>query len=176
MAPEWRRERAPHSWFDRSFTQEMYFICEFQTGDGINFANLCRWCSGSTDPPCASRDARLRSSKGMAPSPPRAKLTHISVTGFAKFIPLKPPPIRAMPPRPAMTQLCKWGGREERTDQKFLRFIHLRRFAKFIPSTVPGHDLNGSMMASIVHVYTKQTRKSSQCGPRGSLSTFLGFP
>ena len=46
-------------------------------------------------------------------------------------------PIRATAWCPAATQLCNEGGMGECMDRKFLHFIHLVRFAKFIPSTVP---------------------------------------
>ena len=120
--PEWRREQAPQSWLDRSFILDLQFIDEFQTGDGINFANLCRRCSGSADPPYASRDTRLRSSKGMAPSPPRAMLTQNSVAGFAKFIPLKPPP--SGPCRRALPRLNFANGGTGRADGPEVSAIH----------------------------------------------------
>ena len=122
--------------------------------------------------------------KAWPPSPPRAMLTQISVTGFAKFIPSKPlPPGHAVVPCHGST--LQIGGRGTRADRKVLQFIHLRRFAKFIPSTVPGHGLNGSMMArmlSTANVYTRHTQittmwpaRSAERFPWVSLGT-LGTP
>ena len=105
------QQRAPYRWPGHISTQEMHFICETQTADGINFANLSEGCSGSPEYTHACHDTRPRLGKNTTPSPPHARLTRFSVRGFAKFIPLKPPPIRAMLWCSVTTQLCIQGER-----------------------------------------------------------------
>ena len=127
----------------------MYSTKRLQTGDGINFANLPGRCSGNVESTNASHDTPQHLSKSMMPLSPHAMLT----SNFRKWI----CEIYSVQTSPCVGHLAKYchdstlqrGERGERADHTFLQLTHLRRFAKFIPSTVPGHGLNGCMMASL---------------------------
>ena len=69
------QQRAPYRWPSHISTQEKHFICEAQTVDGINFANLFESCSGSPEYTHACHDTRPHLGKSTTPSPPHAMLT-----------------------------------------------------------------------------------------------------
>ena len=127
----------------------MYSTKRLQTGDGINFANLPGRRSGNVDSTNANHDTPQHLDKSMIPLSPHAMLT----SNFGKWI-CEIYSVQTSPCAGHLAVRChdstlQRGERGERTYHKFMQITHLRRFAKFIPSTVPGHGLDGAKMASL---------------------------
>ena len=127
----------------------MHPIHDFQTGDGIHFANLPGRCSGNVGSTNANHGTLQHLSKSMILLSPHAMLTSKFGKWICEIYSVQTSPCAGHLAARGHDSTLQRGERGERTYHKFMQITHLRRFAKFIPSTVPGHGLNGSIMASL---------------------------